>query len=305
MLVALAAAACAVASAVSPCGTTTPDERDELLMMSDPLLWADAVVMGEVTNVVEAQVPAEVWGYRSSESADRRIDVSILTLQVQETLSGYQDMVQIEVYYGGRDHTFERGEAVILSVFMVPEMGMSYRLRHAVGAFVRSADGWARILPLTRRESGIVYSLSDIRARLSSVDTATLSAIADIVMIGKVTNIEHAMLTADDGTKVDANLHTIEAVRPIKGVTKSADFTVVTVTRGAAAPPWRTFVPFEVEVGETWYMFLKEFEYGYYPVKGARGLLELRKGELIYDRRVSLPIGIEELNAIVSQEGSR
>jgi len=189
------------------------------------------------------------------------------------------------------------GKRVILCGQWKPKLG-NYFVSKEWGGYVRTIDGW---LSLDARET-----LSDeaVASAIKSVSIQELTQRSDIVAIGRVEELVDSAWTSSSGSRIQARIVHLRVQQVLKGNYRSVRISFLTIVSGLDTPAWRTPIPVQIAVGETWFVFLNDEGRFYRPVDGLNGLLLVDGDEVLYDRLVRCRLSKSRLVSAV-QDASR
>jgi len=283
---------------VSTClaGITARCVASTELKFGDPLVYAHVVVRGTVDSVWTEIVPATRWGGYDA-GADFDVTVVRARITVAEVLRGNVHDKVLVIAHRARFKVFRKDAHVIVAAYLRPQYAdASYVIESMDDVVVQKNDAWIR------SSSGMKVNLNETRQAISSTTPEQVTRQSDLVIVGTVLEVTKKTALDGHGRQNPINLYRVRVESVVKGSAEKGELDLVTITQGRYKPNWRTFVPFELEAGETWYMFLRKGPMGYFPVGGERGLLMVSGDKLIYDRSEALPFSRSGLDALVRQE---
>jgi len=274
-------------SLVLGCSVIADSSRAEVDAL--PLLSADIVVQGELTEISHEVIPADEWfkspAAREHEDLDRQLPMTRLRLRVYHVLRGPQGEKQIDFYITSEprrplDAFFQRvtvgAELIVAGTRRLSDPVHSYTFGFD-GVFLAAADGWQQggefgwraPLPLETIEEQA--QRLTIRGLLENCDIAVHGVIVANEVNPERTYEATVKLRVDDRLKGDA------------------PDTVVVVLRKLYLSPdpgeteWERCVPQNLGVGTPWYAFLAKGEgTSFVPAAGhASFLREAPGGELL------------------------
>jgi len=267
----------------------------------DSLLYAPLIVRGVVESYTRGSVPFHEWGGEelSAEIRDRPFPIRIARVRILEVMKGGYRGQSIEIGVirtAGDMVELIEGENYILCLWYRDELrGGSYYLSSARSVFLYSGGGWIHC------SDGTIFEPDAIRSLLKTTTIPYLAAHADLVAVGDIRAIEMTTLTGPNGERAKVRECTMTVSSVLKGEVVGRTVTFKMIIKGQYSPPWRTRVPWAMNVGETWYVFLKKGEVGYYPVGGANGLLKVEGRHLIYDNAVPFPYLKVQADSLVEE----
>jgi hypothetical protein len=250
----------------------------------DCLRWDDLVIRGIVANIAYETIPADEWyspALRRYEAEPVR--VAKITLSVKQVLRGRVDGAEIVLY--ARQPQTNQGE-IIFNQRVTPgaellAMGLCNPLRDSAylmhGVFARSNDGWSRLSetgwgsPITQRE---------IEDRVGSVSVPTMTRESDLVIRGTI-------LTGEDVGE-PGNSYRAYLVRTDKVFKGSQTGNIQLKAEGTVGTEeeWRLMLPFDLDIGTSWYLFLMKSGDAYVPTAARRSAFKVSGNDLFENLNV-------------------
>lgn len=267
----------------------------------DPLVYADLVVRGTVEGVSFERVRlADYFG--PHEHSNQPLMIAEMIVRVSEVLKGSypRDTVSIAGSAAGCLHVGT--EYVLCLTFNKRLKGGMFVFGDGSASFALSEGVWTRVGDQTR------LTYDEIKSITESANIESVARSAHLIAVGTVIGTRDYDHRGPDGHG-DIRECTVEVDSLLKGTLEGPSLTFQMVTAGTYAPGWRTKVPPEINVGETWYLFLKKEEIeggiGFYPFAGSNGMLKIEGERLIYDLRIDFPYTRNEVDEIVRRESSK
>lgn len=255
------------------------------------LRYADLVIECTVESTRHRAVAdAELLGHGDG---TRKLRIDIAQLSHVVVLKGSQ--LPQEVYVGLPVVDAVVSHRVILCCYWIPGLHM-YGSVYPQHAYVKRGDEWVQLEDALNAPE-ISISATDLKVLIAGTQPAHLAADADLVAVGRLESVSDSSIAfGDSPLRVQKVLLVPDTV--FKG--ESTSPIEFCIARGAPFPRWNTKTPYQFEVGETWFVFLKRHEEGfYYPAAGVNGLLLVHGQELLFDRKVHYPYSRLSLTRLV------
>jgi hypothetical protein len=254
---------------------------------TDPLRWDDLVVQGKVIAIEYATIPGNDWyspGILKYKPGAQPVDVLCVRIQVSQVAHGvvqgpevrityprFIDAPQQELLFNER---VKPGANIIATAGYAPWSKEQWRLR---SVFAKSGSDWSQL-----QEAKWSEPITDlqIRERLASVGLSSATREADLVIKGTV--VSHR--DVDSSPTRDKEY----VIRPDALIKGQVDGNVKLHVLGGLSKDeakWRTLVPYQLDDGTTWYMFLKRSGDSYLPAAGSRSMLRI-EGTNLYENLV-------------------
>jgi len=164
--------------------------------------------------------------------------------------------------------------------------------------YLKRGDEWIELgRPINAPD--IMITSADLAALIRETKPATLARKADVIAVGSVTSTSDSSVAHGDAS-IRVEKVRIRAEQVLKGAVGNNEIEFL-VSRGFPTPAWWTKTPYELHIGQRWFVFLAQHDDGFfYPLAGHNGLLLVHGQELIYDRSVTYPYSRLSLTRTVS-----
>jgi hypothetical protein len=250
------------------------------LLGYDPLTSDDYVFRGSVDRVENVSVPAKEW-YPPSMLQPGMSPVNLvkITFRISKKLRGQAGGPQVVLVYGRPENPRDE---LVLNEYLAPgaDVIATALYRSEKKCFVAglvlikkdekwwSVRGSAPDLPLSEQ------ALYD---RVERVSVPSLTRASELVIRGRIKDRHES---GPDGDEQET--YTVSIQERLKG--SAPDEVVLKCNRRLSADPasTSTFIPFILEPGTDWYLFLQKAGNEYTVIAGPRALLRI-DGDLLYE----------------------
>ncbi len=178
-------------------------------------------------------------------------------------------------------------------------------INSSLGIYVEDVEkGWVKRTsdPWIQPEETLTYAEVESRLRRSSLEGVTEGS--DVIVRGVVVSKWEADYRSADGRLGAMTHYKLRVSELLKG-SASGDLVEFVVPRVKEyVPEWYRQVPFGVDVGQEWLVFLRKSEYGLYPFAGPSGVLQIKGDDLIFDMNIKYPYKLPEAARIIRLEVS-
>jgi hypothetical protein len=273
-----------------PTSGLTLEEYDRGMLRKD-VLYSELVVHGVIVSLGSEMVPYD--SLFVIKKPGREFPVTVIGVRIQEVLKGAWPDGEIRAVltgdpkvggvHMGVSYDYEVGEEVILCLHYEEKiMGGVYRLWGDAGSFVMRGGEW-----MTRGDDPKVLCWSSIIEQACATDPARMVADADAVVLGTVETIKRQKVgsASMSGTADCAAVRVKEAW---KGASTGQAILVRAIRHGTNLS-WYAPVP-SLAAGESYLMFLKRDDVGFYPFVGFNGFLKVEGEQLIMNGHVTYSI---------------
>lgn len=226
------------------------------VVTSEDVLWHDDVVIrGPILSVDDEQVLAQE--FVPELQMEGLFSIVRVRIDVQEVMRGRIEKGECDVYIGGSGEgdkkqlllSFQPGSEVIVTGSL-----RSYQGRRHVGlrgAFVYDHDGWRE---WRRRDWLNPAPLESVRSRVQGVSVDAVTRRSGLIVSGAIVAADTIEYVPTPGNGY-AFIHYVVQVREVLKGTAPDTILVVSVSQGVEG--WATRIPFEMNIGEAWYLFLR------------------------------------------------
>lgn len=201
-------------------------------------------------------------------------------------------------YIPDASYDYLPGEEVILCLHFDPRVTADRFRLWGGGSFVKRGDVWMK-----RGERPTVVSLADIQEEAQAVDPPPMVRAADAVFLGTIQALETREFDCGFPRACIADYATVRVITAWKGASVGDAILVRALRRGTNLP-WYAPVP-PLAVGETYMMFLKRDDVGYFPFAGFNGFLKAQDDDLIMNGYVPYPLSKSQMMKLVQEEIAR
>ena len=256
----------------------------------DPLVWDDLVVRGRVVAVEKDVVPATTWyspGTLKYGSNRGDVDVISLKIRIFATMRGKvsgDEMTMLHRRFADArdellfDQGLRAGDDVIVTAAYNEQLANDWIW---MDLYAKKQNGWCHFEPERgwsdcETEDGLVQ-----RAGIASLRQVT--RLSDVVLKGTIVSRKTV-----DGSSTRDQEYVVRPVSFVKGATTTDNLMVRAL--GAISQDqskWRELLPFEMEVGTSWYLFLMKKDDAFVPAAGRHSALLIKDGRLI--ERLTVP----------------
>ena len=250
-----------------------------------PLEFGHLVVTGEVEEIRADQIPRGDLFMDPPEVPERLrstpINVQRVRLRVFEVLrgdlGGRTELTLVVPSFN--DSRYAVGDTVALGLCYHPVLH-EYYLQSRFGKYVRRDSAWLCSVPPGERK----LSDPELRAMVAATDIEHVTRDAELILVGRV-RASRETKESFEGEVAVVRRVSFDVLRILKGEAIGDTVSVAMIRAGSYVPAWRKTVPGEFKPGETWYLYLKRGEIGWYPFAGSNGMLLLQDNHLVYDER--------------------
>lgn len=267
----------------------------------DPLVYTDLVVRATVEDRTFDQVTrADYLG--PGRTGDHPMMMVQIVARIDEVLKGS---------YHGDTVKFAGLPLIPLRVGQEYVLCLRYK-EHLKGGMFDAGDGTASFVlsegMAKRVGDNTTLTYDEIRSITQSASIESVARSADLIVVGRVVGLhDHKHVEADGRGKIWEC--TVEVDSLLKGTLEGRQVAFQFIRTGLYAPPWRTHIPPGIDIGQTWYLFLKKTEIegrmSFYPFAGSNGMLKIQGDRLIYDFGIDFPYNRSEVDQIVQRESSK
>ena len=260
-------------------------------------LYSDLIVRGETISVEDATVP---WDNNLPPTGrEGKFGVTLIGVKIREIIKGtYPDAEIRAVLYG--NHRFDNlrntydyrlGEEVIFCLrYDACVMGGVYILGGDQFSIVKRGKVW---MPRDGSDKGNIPKEIAYYVRLT--EPRQMASDADAVVMGSIEAVDpRREFDCGFDFMCKADYAIVRVTTAWKGASAGEEILVRALWIGAANLDWYAPVP-PLAVGQTYLMFLKRDDVGFYPFIGFNGFLEVNGERLLANQYVQYPLSTSKM----------
>lgn len=269
----------------------------------DPLQDNYLVVRGTVSEVVRAPITLADWGIKWG----TYLEAWRVSLNVTGVLKGELNQKVVTLTLPGNQSPIAPGDDVIVCPrWRDTKSGGTFVINPYLGIYVENDSGrWAKRTSDYMIEPMEILAYAEIMTRIRKSSLESVTAASDVIVHGIIVSKWEADYRSEDGRLGAMTHYKLRVSELLKG-RASGDFIEFVVPRVKEyVPQWYRQVPFGIDVGQEWLVFLRKGDRGLYPFAGPSGVLQIKGDDLIFDMTVTYPHTLPEAARIIHSELSQ
>jgi hypothetical protein len=194
------------------------------------------------------------------------------------------------------------GQKVTICAYYRPTANQDdfkYGIRDLEDVLVFRAENWIRASDgKALTQQGVISKANDAK-----IENVTRSS--DIVVVGKVISSKDTSVDSETGERIRITEYGLRVEALLKGSLDDEIVMFFVADMGTRRPKWASYVPFKLDLGGRWIVFLKHGVNGYYPSSGLNSLLRVVQDKVLYDNVVEYSKGKAGVEQIVRDEAAK